>query len=107
MYYCKVVEFLEKNNKHFYTYQLKSAKGLKVIIKGIDHQVDPNEIKADLEEKGFGVKNVINVRNRFKVPQPMFKIELTPDASKIPKGKIHPIYNIQYVLQKNHSGTQT
>lgn len=100
MFYCKVVDLLEKQNKHFYTYQLKSAKGLKVIIKGIDHQVDPNDIKADLEEAGFEIKNIVNVRNRNKIPQPMFKIELTPEASKVPKGKVHPIYNVQYILYR-------
>lgn len=99
-YYCNIVELLEKNNKQFYTYQLKSAKGLKVVIKGIDHNVDPADIKKDLIEQGFEVKNVVNIINRFKVRQPMFKVELTPEASKAPKGKPHPIYNVKYVLYR-------
>lgn len=99
-YYCKVVELLEKQNKNFYTFQLKSAKGLKVVLKGIDHNVDPDEIKADLVEKGFEIKHVSNIRNRYKIPQPMFKVELMPEASKAPRGKPHPIYNIQYILHR-------
>lgn len=98
--YCKIVGLLEKKNKKYYTYQLKSAKGLKVVIKGIDHNVDPNDIKADLEELGFKIKNVANIRNRLKIPQPMFKVELTAESSKPPKGQPHPIYNIQYVLHR-------
>lgn len=98
--YCKVVGLLEEKNKKFYTYQLKSAKGLKVVIKGIDHSVEPNEIKADLEKLGFKIKSVANIRNRIKIPQPMFKVELTAEGSKPPKGQPHPIYNVQYVLYR-------
>lgn len=100
MHYCSIVNLLERKKKNFYTYQLKSAKGLKVVIKGIDSNVDTEDIKNDLEEKGFKIKSVNKIINRLKVPQPMFKIELTPEGSKAPKGKIHPIYEIRYVLHR-------
>lgn len=100
VHYCKIVKMLETKNKHYYTYQLKSAKGLKVVLKGIDHNVDPDDIKSDLQGQGFEIKSVSNIKNRHKIPQPMFKIELTPEASKAPKGKPHPIYDIRYVLYR-------
>lgn len=100
MHYCRIIKLLENKNKNYYTYQLKSAKGLKVIIKGIDSNVDTEDIKNALEGKGFKIKNVNKIINRLKVPQPMFKIELTPEGSKAPKGKSHPIYDIRYVLHR-------
>lgn len=99
-YYCAIVNLLEKDNKNFYTYQLKSAKGLKIILKGIDSNVNTEDIKNDLESQGFKVKIVSKVLNKQKVPQPMFKVELTPEGSKVPKGKIHPIYDVRYVLHR-------
>lgn len=98
--YCQVVSWLDGKGSHYYTYQLKSAKGLRVIIKGIDSDVDPNDIISDLKTKGFDVKTAHNVLNKSKIPQPMFKIELTPESSKIPKGKIHPIYHVKYILHR-------
>ncbi|CAD7093690.1 unnamed protein product [Hermetia illucens] len=94
--YCQVVSWLDGKGSHYYTYQLKSAKGLRVIIKGIDSDVDPNDIISDLKTKGFDVKTAHNVLNKSKIPQPMFKIELTAESSKIPKGRIHPIYHVKY-----------
>ncbi|CAD7087651.1 unnamed protein product [Hermetia illucens] len=49
--YCQVVSWLDGKGSHYYTYQLKSAKGLRVIIKGIDSDVDPNDIISDLKTK--------------------------------------------------------
>lgn len=98
--YCQIANWLSKKGMQYYTYQLKSEKGLRVVIKGIDHNVPTEEIKQDLEELGFKVKYVHNILNRYKQPQPMFKIELMPESSKSPKGKIHPIYEVRYILNR-------
>ena len=98
--FTTLTNWLDTNKKEFYTYQNKTQKGLRVIIKGIDHEVKPEDIKEDLERQHFKVNWVFNVLNRFKQPQPMFKVELMPDTNKLPKGKVHPIYEIKYVLQR-------
>lgn len=99
-HYCAITDLLEKEKKNFYTYQLKSAKGLKVVLKGIDHNVNTEDIKKDLERLGFNIKNVSRMLNKQKIPQPMFKVELTPESSKPPKGETHPIYDVKYVLHR-------
>lgn len=96
--YRKVVDLLENQNKNYYTYQLKSAKGFSVVIKGIESSIDIKDLKEDLQEKGFKIKNIINIKNQNNVPQPMFKVELEPETAKI-KGK-HPIYDLRYVLYR-------
>ena len=83
--YRKVVAHFETLKKNFYTYQLKGSKGLQIVIKGIDSCIEPVEIKESLEEKGFKVKNVINIRNREKIPQPLFRVELEPGDMKLKK----------------------
>lgn len=98
--YCQIVNWLDAKQLQFYTYQIKSEKGLRVVIKGIDHSVPTEDIKQELNDLGFEVKYVYNILNRFKQPQPMFKVELMPESSKAPKGKIHPIYEVRYILNR-------
>ena len=92
-------DYLDSLNKHYYTYQLKSARGLCVVIKGLESDTDIIEIKEDLEEQGFKVKNIMNIFNKNKIPQPMFKVELESENAKT-DGKNHPIYSLRYVLYR-------
>ena len=98
--YRKVVKDLEANNKNFYTYQLKSSRGITIVLKGIDSDVDPNEIKDALGDLGFHAKSVTNIFNKNKEPQPMFRVELLPDLVKSKKNEDHPVYKIQYLLHR-------
>lgn len=98
--YCLLADWLNKKGMQYCTYQLKSEKGLRVVIKGIDYNVPVEEIKLDLEDLGYKIKYVHNILNRYKQPQPMFRVELMPESSKCAKGKTHPIYAVQYVLNR-------
>ena len=90
-----MVASFESEKRNYYTYQLKSSKGLVVVVKGIDSSVPTNEIKEEIEAKGFEVKSVINILNKDKIPQPMFKVELTFESSQVKKkGDTHPIYDV-------------
>lgn len=93
---------LDAHNKHYYTYQLKSARGLSVVIKGLESDTNTDEIKEDLEHQGFKVKNIMNIFNKNKAPQPMFKVELEVEGSKT-EAKNHPIYKLRYVLYRKIS----
>lgn len=86
--------------KNFYTYQLKSCRGLAVVVKGIDSDVPPNEVKEALEARGFNVRSVSNILNRGKVPQPMFKVDLFPDALRLKANEVHPIYKVDLLLHR-------
>ncbi|XP_065356152.1 uncharacterized protein LOC135950544 [Calliphora vicina] len=43
-FYRKISQYLNDNKRNFYTYQLKSSKGLTVVIKGIESSVETNDI---------------------------------------------------------------
>jgi hypothetical protein len=98
--YTEATKWLDAHNKQYYSFQAKSAKGLRVVIKGIDHNVNPAEIKEYLESQNYKVNWVHNIINKYRIPQPMFKVELAPESSIAPKGKTHPIYDLQYVLHR-------
>ena len=86
--------------KDFYTYQLKSAKGLQVLIKGIDSCVDTEEVKCALQNNGYKIKNVLNIRNRERIPQPLFRVEFEPSDIKLKKNETHPVYDLKYLLHR-------
>jgi len=46
-------------------------------------------------ENGFNVKSVINILNKDKKPQPLFKVELDPSSQTLKRNEVHPIYNLQ------------
>lgn len=99
--YKKVVEVFNTENRKYYTYQLKSSKGLVVVVKGLDSSVPTDEIKDELEKEGFEVKSITNLPNKDKVPQPLFKIELTYESSLIKKkGSTHPIYDLRFLCHR-------
>lgn len=101
--YRKISKYLTDEKKNFYTYQLKSSKGLMVVVKGIESSVQPEEIKEALEELGYKIKNVVNIFNRDKIPQPMFRVELEPDNRKFKRNETHPIYTLQYLIHRRIS----
>lgn len=102
--YRKLVDLLDHEKRNYYTYQLKSSKGLVVVIKGIDSSVPPEEIKVGLSGEGHEVKSVTNILNKDKIPQPMFKVELTFESSRIKKkGATHPIYDLRYLCNRRIS----
>jgi len=84
----------------YYTNQLKTGKGLQVVIKGIESSVTSSEIIAALKKKNFNAKTVINILNRNKEPRPLFKVELQPSSQKNNKNEVHPIYKLQYLLHR-------
>lgn len=98
--YRAVSTYLNNEKRNYYTYQLKSSKGLVVVIKGIESSVDPEEIKSALQESGYDTKMVTNILNKNKVPQPMFKVELAPNASKLRRNETHPIYGLRCILHR-------
>lgn len=98
--YRLVVTNFDSSKRSYYTYQLKSSKGLSVVIKGIESDVDPDEIKEALGEAGFIAKSVFNIKNKEKRPQPLFRIDLEPESKKLKKGTTHPIYDLRYLLHR-------
>jgi len=74
---------LTDNKTYLNTYQLKSSKGLQVVLKGIESDVTPAELTKALEDKKFNAKSVFNILNKERKPQPPFEAELEPDNSSL------------------------
>jgi len=79
--YKVLSKYFAENKKNFYTYHLKSSKGLQVVLKGIESDVTLAEITISLQEMEFTVKTVFNILNRDRKAHPLFKVELAMKIS--------------------------
>ncbi|KAK2577876.1 hypothetical protein KPH14_002850 [Odynerus spinipes] len=80
--YRKLVHFLRQNEVMFHTYQPKQERAYRVVLKNLDHSIPTNDIKEELTEKGFLIRNVINIRSwRTKEPLPRFFVDQEPSEN--------------------------
>ena len=59
--YRKLVRHLREEKIVHHTYQLKSERAYRVVIRGLHHSIPTQEIIEDLEKEGHKVRNIINV----------------------------------------------
>lgn len=70
--------FILENVAH-YTYQLKSERAFRVVLRGIHPSEDISNIKMEIEKLGHDVRQVVKVLHRVsKEPLPMFYVDLEP-----------------------------
>uniref|UniRef100_A0A2S2R8S1 Nucleic-acid-binding protein n=1 Tax=Sipha flava TaxID=143950 RepID=A0A2S2R8S1_9HEMI len=75
--YRLLIHYLKNNNAQFHTYQLTQDKPIRVVIRNIHPSTDINEIKKELTELSFAVKQVTNVLHKTtKLPLPLFFVDL-------------------------------
>ena len=80
--YRNLVSNLRKQNLVFYTYQLKSERPFKVVIRNLHQSISPDEIKDELTKEGYTVRNVANIRHwKTKIQLPLFFVDLEPNIS--------------------------
>ena len=49
----KIIAGLRDKNTHYFTYQLKTERALKVVIRNLHHSLEPKDIKDALEADGY------------------------------------------------------
>lgn len=91
--YRKVINFLSKDNAEFHTYQLKQDRAYRIVIRNIHPSTSVDDIKLAIEEMGYKVRNIINIRHRAtKNPLPLHFVDLEPSENN------KDIYNVQFLL---------
>lgn len=90
--YRLLVNFLNQNNISFYTYQPKHERAFRAVIKNLHASIPVEDIKKELEGKGFKIRSVISMLNwKTKELLPMFFVDQEPN--KYNKN----IYKIQFL----------
>lgn len=91
--YSAIFNALREKKTDFHTYQFKQDRNFKVVLKGIHYSTSDNEIKTAIEELGYEVANVFNIRqNRTKKPLSMFYVDIKPNVNN------KDIYNVSLLL---------
>lgn len=90
--YREIVKILQQNGAEFHTYQLKSEKKYRVVVRNLHHSADIDDIKLEIENHGHKVANIHNIRHHTtKEPLSMFFVDLEPAANN------KTIFDIKYL----------
>lgn len=93
--YKVIRENFVKNNISHYTYQLKSERAYRVVLRGLHSSEDTEVIKNELSELGHDIRQIINVRHKTtKNPLPLFYVDLEP---KFNNKEIFKINRLNYM----------
>ncbi|GJQ83164.1 hypothetical protein Trydic_g19507 [Trypoxylus dichotomus] len=74
--YRKLSKLLKDQKTQFYTYQLKSEKKLKVVLRGITQDITDDEIKQDLQAQDYPVDKITRMKGRQGKPSPLVLVEI-------------------------------
>lgn len=93
--YRKFIHYLQERNTVYHTYQIKSERSYRVVLKYMHHSTDINEIKTAIEKAGIHkVRNILNVlQPKTKHPLNMFYVDLEPNVNNASIFKINRLLN--------------
>ena len=60
----KLVECFEEDNIFYCTYQIKEVTAYRIVIKYLHHSTDTEDIRQELSELGYIVRNIIHAQHR-------------------------------------------
>lgn len=94
--YRKVqARFLERKIPYF-TFQLKSERSLRVALKGLHPDTSHDEVKIELENKGFEIRNVSKVKTRRGESTGVFMVDVEPGNER--NQGPHEIYKLKRLM---------
>ena len=71
--YRKAIHILQEYKYEYHTYQLKSEKSFRVVVRHLHPTTSIDLIREDLKSKGFEARNICNVKHpRTKTPLSLF-----------------------------------
>jgi hypothetical protein len=108
--YRTIITFLQSNNAHYHTYQLKEEKPYRVIIRNLHYITPLVDIKNELISLGHNLRNITNVLQRNpKLPLPLFFIDLEPNINNKDIFKINLLCHSKIKIEEpriNHQPVQ-
>ena len=92
----KITRSLKEKNAAYHTFQLKTDKSYKAVIRGLHPKTNTGKISEELAKIGHQVRSINNI-NKYdtKQPLPLFLVELEP------KNNNKEIYDIEKTAKHN------
>ncbi|GAB0087437.1 uncharacterized protein DMENIID0001_017390 [Sergentomyia squamirostris] len=102
--YRSVLKALQEKGTQLHSYQIKSERTFRVVLRNLHHSTDLTELKKQLAEKGHTVVNIHNVKHRIsKQPLPIFYVNLTPNSNNSEIYKITTLVNCVVKFEAPHT----
>lgn len=77
------IEPNEEDYRSLYTYQLKSEKRLKIVLRGVLTEISEQEVSENLHEQGYPVTKVKRMKGRNRQDIPLVLLELDKEYKLI------------------------
>ena len=91
--YRNVIKALKEKNAIYHTYQLKTERSYKIVIRGLHPKISTKKLSDELAKIGHQTRTINNItKYDTKQPLPLFLIELEPRTNN------KEIYNIKKIL---------
>ncbi|GFT55618.1 nucleic-acid-binding protein from transposon X-element [Trichonephila clavipes] len=74
--YRALSKWLESSGVEFKSFMLKQDRPVKVVIRGLPSNTEPEEIKAEIEAEGFKFEDLSDENFRTKAPMPLFYLQI-------------------------------
>ncbi|GFX15987.1 nucleic-acid-binding protein from transposon X-element [Trichonephila clavipes] len=75
--YRDLSRWLETTGVEFKSFMLKQDRPVKVVVRGLPSNTEPEDIKAEIEAEGFKVVKISQMKNfRTKAPMPLFYVQI-------------------------------
>lgn len=96
----KLINHLRESKTCFYTYQLKTKKPFKIVIRNLHYSLTPDEIKEALSVQSHEVRNIVNIRHwKTKVPLFMFFVDLEPKSNNQKIYQLKTLLHMRVVVE--------
>jgi hypothetical protein len=104
--YRKFINFLKENNAEYHTYQLKDEKAYRIVIRGLHHSIPIEDIKSELNNKGYTVRAISNVLSKSKMNLPLFFVDLEPNENNSTIFQINNLFQCIIKVEEPHKKRQ-
>ncbi|GFV09357.1 zinc finger protein [Trichonephila clavipes] len=79
--YRALSQWLERSGVEFKSFVLKQDRPVKVVLRGLPFDAEPEDIKTEIEAEGFKVLKISQMKNyRTKAPMPLFYLQIQNGA---------------------------
>lgn len=91
--YRKIIHYLQSKNAEYHTFQLKTEKNFRVVVRGLHPTCDTGLMMEELSSLGFAPTQMLPVHHPVtKTPLPLFFLDLKPDKNNSKIYELNRLY---------------
>lgn len=105
-FYRETIRYLKEKNAQYHTYQSQEDKAYRIVIRNLHPTTPTEEIGIAIEEIGFSVRQVTNVRHKTtKINLPIFFVDLEPATINTDIFSVTSLLHTKVIIEEPHKRT--